>query len=172
MKRWYVVQVYAGFEEVVKADIIKRAQEESLTDYFGDVLVPAAKLKQFFEVDAAKDTQLFPGYVLAEMEVLPETMRLVTSNLRVMRFLGGKNPIPLSKKEIERVVSQMKGEVAVATQKSDFSVGSEVDIKEGPFAGFVGIIDKIDDENERLTVMVSIFGRMTPVELGFNQVKR
>jgi transcriptional antiterminator NusG len=172
MKRWYVVQVYAGFEEVVKTDILKRAQEEGLADYFGDVLVPAAKLKQFFEVDAAKDTQLFPGYVLVEMEILPETMRLVTSNLRVMRFLGGKNPVPLSKKEIERVISQMKGEVAVATQKSDFSVGSEVDIKEGPFAGFVGIVDNVDDENERLTVMVSIFGRMTPVELGFNQVKR
>lgn len=172
MKRWYVVQVYAGFEEVVKTDIIKRAKEEGLADNFGDVLVPAAKLRQFFEVDAAKDTQLFPGYVLVEMEVLPETIRLVTSNLRVMRFLGGKNPIPLSKKEIERVISQMKGEVAVATQKSDFSVGSEVDIKEGPFAGFVGIIDNVDDENERLTVMVSIFGRMTPVELGFNQVKR
>ena len=65
----------------------------------------------------------------------------------------------------------MKGEVAVAAKKSEFTVGSEVDIIDGPFAGFVGIIDKIDEENERVTVMVSIFGRMTPVELGFNQVK-
>jgi transcriptional antiterminator NusG len=78
----------------------------------------------------------------------------------------------LSKKEIDRIVSQMKGEVVVAKDKTEFAVGQEVEIQDGPFAGFVGIIDKVDEENEKLTVMVSIFGRMTPVELGFNQVKR
>jgi transcriptional antiterminator NusG len=172
MKRWYVIQVYAGYEEAVKADVAKRIQEENLQEYFGEVLVPSAKLKKFFEAVDAKDQQLFPGYMLIEMEAKPETIRLVTSSLRVVRFLGGSQPVPLSAKEIERILSQMKGELVVSAQKSEFVVGSEIEIKEGPFAGFVGIVDKIDDENERLTVMVSIFGRMTPVELGFNQIKR
>lgn len=171
MKRWYVVQVYAGFEEAVKTDLAKRIHDEGLEDKFGEVLIPSARLKQMFDSEETKDAQLFPGYVLIEMEALPQTMKLVTSSLRVIKFLGGKEPVAISKKEIERIVGQMKGEVTVAPKKSEFTVGSEVDITDGPFAGFVGIIEKIDEENERATVMVSIFGRMTPVELGFNQIK-
>lgn len=173
MKRWYVVQVYAGYEETVKADLLKRIEEKGLQDRFGDILVPSAKLKQLFEVVDFKDQQLFPGYILVEMEVAPETVRLVTFCSRVLRFLGGQHePVPLTQKEIDRVISQIKGEISVATEKNEFVIGSEIEISEGPFAGFVGIIDRVDKENERLTVMVSIFGRMTPVELGFDQVKR
>lgn len=173
MKRWYVLQVYAGYEESVKSDLMRRAQEEGYKDYIGEILIPSARLKHFFDADEIKDEQLFPGYVLIEMEIIPGIIRMVTSNPRVLKFLGGKEPIPLSKKEVERILSQMRGEVVVSSEKkSEFIVGSEVEIKEGPFAGFVGIIEKVDDENERLTVMVSIFGRMTPVELSFNQIKR
>lgn len=173
MKHWYVLQLYAGYEESVKADIEKRMLEEGLEDSFGQILIPSAKLGQFFDAEESKNEQLFPGYMLIEMVVSNKTMRIVLSNPRVIRFLGGTQPVPLSQKEIDRVISQMKGEVKVAvSEKADFAVGSEVEIKEGPFAGFVGIIDRVDKENERLTVMVSIFGRMTPVELGFNQVKQ
>jgi transcription termination/antitermination protein NusG len=172
MKRWYVIQVFAGNEERVKADIERRIQEEQKQDFFGQVLVPSAKSKPFFAMTDEKDQQLFPGYVLVEAEMGPEVMRLVTSSPRVLRFLGGKEPVSLSKKEIDRMLSQVTGEIAVAAPKSDFIIGSEVEIKEGPFAGFVGIIDKIHEESEKLTVMVSIFGRMTPVELGFQQVNR
>ncbi|MFI5332507.1 MAG: transcription termination/antitermination protein NusG [Candidatus Babeliales bacterium] len=173
MKRWYVLQVYAGYEESVKADLARRAKEEGFQENIGEVLVPSARLKHFFDAQEAQDEQLFPGYVLIEMEVVPGVVRMVTSNPRVLRFLGGnKEPIPLTNKEIERILSQMRGEVAVsAEKKSEFTIGTEVEIKEGPFAGFVGIVEKIEDENERLTVMVSIFGRMTPVELSFNQIK-
>lgn len=171
MKRWYVVQVYAGFEEALKSDLTKRIGDEGLQDLFGQILVPSARLKQMFDAEEVKDAQLFPGYVLVEMEAVPATIRAVTSSSRVIKFLGGKEPIAISQKEIDRIIGQMKGEVAVAAKKSEFIAGSEVDITDGPFAGFVGIIEKIDDENERVTVMVSIFGRMTPVELGFNQIK-
>jgi transcription termination/antitermination protein NusG len=123
-------------------------------------------------VEDEKDQQLFPGYVLVEADMGPEVLHLVTATPRVIRFLGGKEPISLSKKEVDRMLSQVKGEISVTTPKSDFIVGSEVEIKEGPFAGFVGIIDKVHEENEKLTVMVSIFGRMTPVELSFQQVSR
>jgi transcriptional antiterminator NusG len=173
MKRWYVAQVYAGYEEAVKAELARRVDEQALQDYFGEILIPSAKLKQMFDVVAGKsEQQLFPGYLLIEMEASPETIRLVMTAPRVIRFLGGTDPVPLSQKEIERILSQMKGEVTVAVRKEEFNMGSEVEITDGPFAGFVGIVDKVDQDNEKLTVMVSIFGRMTPVELGFDNVKR
>ena len=172
MKRWYVVQVYAGFEETIKTDLEKQIKEHSLEQLFGEVLVPSAKMKSQFGSDEPEDQQLFPGYILVEAEIVPASFRLVTSHPRVLRFLGGKEPTPLRKKEIERVLSQVRGEVEVATEREEFTVGTEVEITDGPFAGFVGIIDKVDSENEKLTVMVSIFGRMTPVELLYNQVKQ
>lgn len=172
MKHWYVVQVYAGYEEAVKSDLEKQIAKKELQDLFGQILVPSAKMKAFFQGEEPVDEQLFPGYVLIEMVDAPEAFRLVNSSLRVLKFLGGKNPIPLSKKEIDRILSQMKGEVVVAKDKTEFAVGQEVEIQDGPFAGFVGIVDSVDEESEKLTVMVSIFGRMTPVGLGFNQVKR
>lgn len=172
MKRWYVVQVYAGHEETVKNDLERRIQEDGVQDLFGPVLVPTARMQGIIDVGQEQDEQLFPGYVLVEMELAPQSMRLVLSSPRAIKFLGGKDPAPLSKKEADRVLSQIRGDVVVASKKSDFVEGREIDIVDGPFAGFVGIIEKIDEEDEKLTVMVSIFGRMTPVELSFNQVKR
>ena len=174
MKRWYVVQVYAGYEKIAVADISKYIEEQQLQDYFGEILIPSAKMSHFFAGDdALQDAQLFPGYILIQMEAIPATIKLVSSSAKVLRFLGGKEPIAISQREIDRVLAQMKGELVIAPDKSvDFEVGKEVEIKGGPFAGFVGIVDKADKESERLVVMVSIFGRMTPVELGFDQVKR
>lgn len=172
MKRWYVVQVYAGFEEAIKADLEKQIKADGLEQYFGEILVPAAKVKPQVDMEETEDQQLFPGYILVEAEIVPASFRLVTSHPRVLRFLGGKEPSPLAKKEVERIFSQVRGEVVVSAERAEFTIGSEVEIKEGPFAGFVGIIDKIDEENEKLIVMVSIFGRMTPVELLFSQVKQ
>ncbi|MGB8468281.1 MAG: transcription termination/antitermination protein NusG [Candidatus Babeliales bacterium] len=175
MKRWYVIQAFAGYEEAIKKDIEKRIVETGLEPYFGQVLIPSAKVKTLFEPEpdtASKAAnQLFPGYLLIEMELRPETMRLVQATPRITRFLGGKEPVPLAQREIDRILSQMRGEIAVASKKSDFVSGAEVEISDGPFAGFVGLIKDVDEESERLTVEVSIFGRMTPIELGFNQVK-
>ncbi len=172
MKKWYVIQIIAGYEKIIKADLQKRIEEKSLQELFGEILIPSAKSKQFFSSDdAVEDQQLFPGYMLVEMEATPAAVRLVMTTPRVSRFLGGKNPIPLSEKEVQRVLAQMRGEVQVAAEKHAFEVGREVEITEGPFAGFMGIIDSIQEDSEKLTVMVSIFGRMTPVELTFEQVK-
>jgi len=90
MKHWYVVQVYAGYEEQVKEDVSRRIVKDGLEDLFGDVLVPSAKIKSFFAGSDTKDERLFPGYVLVQMELVPEAIRLVTLSPRVMRFLGGK----------------------------------------------------------------------------------
>lgn len=173
MKRWYVVQVYAGYEEAVKADILRRIHEEGVEPLFGEVLIPSAKVKQAFDAVAeTKDQQLFPGYLLVEMEMVSDAKRLVLSCARAVKFLGGVDPVPVSLKEIEKIKSQVSGEVVVGSDKEIIAVGSDVDIIEGPFSGFVGVVDRVDNESQKMTVMVSIFGRMTPVELEFHQIKQ
>src|SRR3989338_7581712 len=148
MKRWYVAQVYAGYEEIVKNDLLRCIKMDN-DERFGQILVPSARLKSFFALgEDFEDERLFPGYVLVEMEKSPETVNIVTSTPKVLKFLGGtSDPAPLTENEIKRILRQVKGEVAVASAaKTDLSEGHEVDIVEGPFAGFVGIIDKIDEE--------------------------
>jgi transcription termination/antitermination protein NusG len=172
MKRWYVVQVYTGFEDVVKADLEKKIQEEDAQELFGDVLVPTGEIVSFFSGEEVKKEKIFPGYLLLQMEMTGETFRLVSTIHRVTRFLGGESPAALSNKEVERIFAQMSGKLSVSSDKEAFVVGGEVHISKGPFAGFVGIVDNVDEDKERLTVMVSIFGRLTPVELGFDQVKK
>lgn len=172
MKKWYVVQVYAGCEEVVERDLTAQIKQQGLQDLFGEVLVPAAKLKELVPAAKSKDQRLFPGYVLVETELVPDSIRLITSSPRVLKFLGGKTPVALSKKEVQKIKSSMEGEVVVPSAGVDWVKGNEVDISAGPFAGFVGIIEEVDEEAEKVKVMVSIFGRLTPVELNFDQVKR
>ncbi|MGE0009997.1 MAG: transcription termination/antitermination protein NusG [Candidatus Babeliales bacterium] len=173
MKRWYVVQIYAGYETALVADLERRIKQAGLEELFGQILVPSVQAQKAFGAASTQgEQQLFPGYLLIEMVPEQEAIRLVQASPRVVRFLGGKNPTPISQQEVDRVLSQLKGEVIVAPKASNFVEGSEIEINEGPFAGFVGIIESVDDEHERITVMVSIFGRMTPVDLGFNQVKQ
>jgi transcriptional antiterminator NusG len=170
MKRWYVVQVYTGFEDVVKDELEKRIATEKVQDLFGKILIPTGEAVQMWSKEEAKKEKIFPGYVLIQMEMVREAYQLVISSTKVYKFLGGDQPVPISEKEVERIFSQMSGKLAVTPRKLPFSIGSEVNITSGPFGGFVGIIDKIDEEHEKLVVMVSIFGRLTPVELGFDQV--
>jgi transcription termination/antitermination protein NusG len=173
MKRWYVVQVYTGFEDIVKLDVEKRIQENNVSDVFGEILIPKGPLASLLmPEDKDKKEKIFPGYLLIQMEMSGDTYRMIMSVPRVSRFLGGEKPVPLSDKEVERIFAQISGELPVAQEKLPFTEGNEIHISTGPFSGFVGIIDKIDEEKEKLTVMVSIFGRLTPVELGFDQVKR
>lgn len=172
MKRWYVAQVFTGFEDIVKTDLEKRFEEEGLQDLFGEILIPTGEVASFFSEIKNKKEKIFPGYLLINMDMNGETFRLVSSNQRVTRFLGGESPAPLSDREVERIFSQMSGKLSALSEKTSFIVGNEVHISSGPFSGFVGIIDKVDEDRERLTLMVSIFGRLTPVELGFDQVKK
>lgn len=172
MKRWYVVQVYTGFEDVVKVDLEKRIEEEGVQELIEEVLIPTGELVSFFQSVDSKKEKIFPGYLLVHMEMVPEAFRVITTTPRVSRFLGGKDPVAISEKEIERIFSQITGKITLGGDESPFSEGGEVHISSGPFTGFVGIVDRVDEDREKLVVMVSIFGRLTPVELGFDQVKK
>lgn len=168
-KRWYVVQVYTGYEDAVKSDLERAIKASGVEDLFGRILVPSSATSFSGEDEREK---IFPGYVLVEMVMNGASFRLVTSLTRVAKFLGGDNPQPLSTREVERIFSQISGKILVSAEKIPFVVGSEISITGGPLAGFVGVVESIDEERKKLTVNVSIFGRMTPYELGFDQVEK
>ena len=170
-KRWYVLQVYTGYEDVVRADLVKRIAEEEAQELFGDVVVPSGEVVDKFATDEPRKEKIFPGYLLIQMIMNGVSLRLVNQTPRISRFLGGKDPVPLTEAEVERIFTQMSGRLSLSAERESFAVGAEVHITGGPFVGFVGIIESIDEEHERVTVMVSIFGRMTPVELNFRQIK-
>ena|SRR3990167_10016911 len=171
MKRWYVVQVYAGSEDRVKTDLDVQIKSRGLEDLISRVSIPSIKLKNMLAAVDEVDQRLFPGYVLVEMELEPEAVQIVMHVPRVIKFLGGKTPAPLSEREVNRIVERVKEGVVTPTNKREFVLGSEIDIVDGPFAGFVGIVEEVHEEAEKVKVMVSIFGRLTPVELDFSQVK-
>ncbi|HEX8949088.1 MAG TPA: transcription termination/antitermination protein NusG, partial [Dissulfurispiraceae bacterium] len=117
------------------------------------------------------DKKFYPGYILVEMELDDETWHLIKNTLRVTGFVGGTRPVPLPEEEVEVILQQMeKGPAPMV--KSQFEKGENVRITDGPFSNFVGFIDEVDADHGRLRVMVSIFGRQTPVELAFSQVEK
>jgi transcriptional antiterminator NusG len=171
-KQWYIIQIIPGNEEKVRIELLKRIQEFKFQDFFGDILIPEAKPVSSFSTLEEKSEMLFPGYMIVSLVPDPEFFRLVKTIPRVIRFLGGESPIPLSTEEVDRIVAQVKGEVKIIKQQEVlFTVGKEVEVISGPFSGFSGIIHNIDDIKQRLVVMVSIFNRLTPVEIMFDQVK-
>lgn len=171
-KNWYVVHTYSGFEEKVKLGIEDKAEKKGVQDRITRILVPSERV---IELKAGKkkesDKKFYPGYILVEMYLDDETWHLVRSTPRVTGFVGGTKPVALPEEEVEIILQQLeKGPSAQI--KTQFQKGESVRIIDGPFASFVGYIDEVDMDHGRLRVMVSIFGRQTPVELNFFQVEK
>ena len=173
-KSWYVVHTYAGFEGRVKDTILERASQMGLQDKIGQVLVPTEDVIEIKEGKKRTSTRkFFPGYVLVEMDMSNESWQMIKETPKVTGFVGGgTHPIPLTQEEVETLRKQIDGGTAVPRQKEEFHKGDSVRIIDGPFLGFNGMVDDVDQERSRLKVLVSIFGRGTPVELGFLQVER
>jgi transcriptional antiterminator NusG len=175
MKHWYIVQVVSGNELKIKEEIERSVFENGLGDFFGEIIIPNAKrinAAQSSNDDGESDINLFPGYILVLIDPTVEIMHLIKSVNRVVRFLGdASSPAMLEDAEVDRIFSQIRGEVSVSVKDIIFEIGREVEIASGPFMGFSGLIQSIDDLKSKLTVVVSIFGRATPVEIFFNQVK-
>jgi len=173
-KNWYVVHTYAGFEGRVKDSILERANQMGLQDKIGQVLVPTEDVIEIKEGKKRTSTRkFFPGYVLVEMDMSNESWQMIKETPKVTGFVGGgTHPIPLTQDEVETLRKQIDGGTAVPRQKEEFHKGDNVRIIDGPFLGFNGMVDEVDQERGRVKVLVSIFGRGTPVELGFPQVER
>jgi transcriptional antiterminator NusG len=171
-KNWYVVHTYSGFEEKVKLTIEEKREKKDLKDKISRILIPAERV---IELRAGKkresDKKFYPGYILVEMELDDETWHLIRSTPRVTGFVGGTKPIALSEEEIAVILHQIeKGPVPQV--KTQFQKDDNVRIIDGPFTNFVGSVEDVDIDHGRLCVMVSIFGRQTPVELNFFQVEK
>lgn len=166
--RWYVIHTYSGYENKVKTDLEKMVKNRELEDYFFDIIVP---MEEQIEIkDGKRKTNLkkvFPGYVLIKMIVTDETWYIVRNTRGVTGFVGsGTNPIPLTDEEIRNM-----GFEAVEV-KIDYDVNESVKVINGPLEGFVGVVQEINKEKGKVKVLVSMFGRETPVELEFSQVQK
>lgn len=170
--KWYIVHTYAGHENKVATSLKQRAQTMGFEDRIFDIIVPT---RNTIKVSGGKKEsvkeKIFPGYVLIRMLLDDESWILVRTTQGVTAFIGaGNKPTPISEKEVEAIQKFMNQEEPL--YKASFSVGEAVKIVDGPFADFLGTIDNIDETRGKLRVLVSIFGRETPVELDFLQVQK
>ncbi len=173
-KRWYSVSVLSNFEKKVAEQIRQTAADEGLEDQIDEVLVPT---EEVIEIRRGKkvstERRFMPGYVLVHMEMSDEGYHLINSINRVTGFLGPQGrPMPMRDAEVNQILTRVQeGEETPRTLIS-FEVGERVKVNDGPFEDFDGMVEEVDDDNQRLKVMVSIFGRETPVELEFTQVSK
>jgi transcriptional antiterminator NusG len=177
LKKWYVVRAVSGQENKVKNYIETEISRLGMADYVAQVLVPTEKIVQVREgKKISKESVYFPGYVMIEANLAGEVPHIIKSITGVIGFLGevkGGDPVPLRMSEVNRMLGKVD-ELAVKTdtQNIPFTVGETVKVVDGPFNGFNGTVEKINEEKRKLEVMVKIFGRKTPLELSFMQVEK
>jgi transcriptional antiterminator NusG len=173
-KKWYVIHTQTGQEEKVKAGIESRIEASSLQNKISNILVPTEKISEVKEGKRrVSQRKFFPGYVLVEMELDEQTWYLIKSTPGVSGFIGsGDRPLPLKESEIKAIIRQTEEKKEKPKPKVVFEKGEAVRIKEGPFTNFSGVIEEVNPDKQKLRVMVSIFGRSTPVELEYWQVER
>lgn len=171
---WYVVHTQTGLEAKVKSNLETRAQTANLSHMIQKVLIPTEKVS---EVKAGKkkisERKFFPGYILVQMELTDDSWYLVKNTPGVSGFVGsGKKPIPLAEEEVGNIISQQEEKTSKPKPKVEFEVGESVRVKEGAFTNFNGTVEELNPNRGKLKVMVSIFGRSTPVELEYWQVEK
>jgi transcriptional antiterminator NusG len=171
--KWYVAHTYSGHEKKAKQYLESAAEAANLKEFFGQIVVPTEEVVEMKQGKRSTSVRKFlPSYILIEMELNKETQHLVTNSPGITNFVGsGGNPTPLRESEVERILSQMDKTRARENLDVPYRVGDGVKVIDGPFADFSGTISDINLERKKIKVMVSIFGRPTPVELDFLQVQ-
>ena len=174
MKNWYIVQSHSSFENKVAELIKEEAKKANVSDKIEEIIVPTHDVT---EVKRGKRVQrkkkYFPGYVLIKSEMDNSIYHMIKNIKKVSGFLGSKGtPVPVSDKEIDKILGQIKDGVAQPKSAIEYVVGEKVQVIDGPFASFNGLVEDIDEDRSRLKVSVSIFGRPTPVDLEYNQVEK
>ena len=172
--KWYILHTYSGYEKKVKEQLQKRMEQHGLTGRVGDILVPEEAV---VEIKGGKKKtshrKFFPGYIVIQMVMDETAWHVVKDTPRITGFLGdAKAPVPLSQSEVDRLKEQLSGTAEKPKLKFSFQVGESVRVNDGPFANFTGVLDEVNPERGKVKVMVSIFGRSTPVELEFSQIEK
>jgi transcription termination/antitermination protein NusG len=172
-KKWYVVRTYSGHENKVKAYIENEVAQAGLGDLVSSVIVPSEKV---FEVkDGKKKSRtrtFFPGYILVEAVLDKQTTHIILNTPSVISFVGPKNaPAPLQPGEVRKLIGKIEERKDIEVVEVPFKPGDAVKVTDGPFNNFTGFVQEVNEEKMKLKVMVSIFGRKTPVELDFSQVE-
>jgi len=170
--RWYVIHTYSGFESRVKQSLEERIVAQGMGEFFGDILIPEEDVVEL--VRGEKKTskrKFFPSYMLVNMELNDDTWHLVKDTPKVTGFIGSKDkPSPISTADVELLKTRISEGTLKPKPKFKFEIGDHVRIIDGPFSNFDGVVDEVKEEKGKLRVIVSIFGRSTPVELDFIQV--
>ncbi len=176
MARWYIIHAYSGFDNTVRVAILAEATRKGLDVFIESVEVPAETVTEIFKgKKRAIERKSMPGYVLAKLDMTDDIYHLVKNTPKVTGFLGQQNkPQPISESEAARMLNTKTEETPAAKikRKANFEIGDSVRVLDGPFASFNGLVEEIDFDHGRVKVSVSIFGRATPVELGFEQVEK
>jgi transcriptional antiterminator NusG len=174
VKHWYIVHTYSGFEQRVKDTLKQRAEAMGMGDAIDEILIPTEEVVEVREGKRTRSTRkFFPGYVLVKMAMSDEAWHVVRNTPKVTGFVGtGNKPVPLSEAEVARIVNQISVAAEKPKPKFEFRIGETVRIVDGPFSNFTGEVEEINEDRSTLKVMVTIFGRATPVELEFLQVER
>ncbi len=171
---WYIVHTYSGFEERVKQTLLQRAEARGLGELFGEIRIPKETIVDYKDGKKREvERKFFPGYILVEMQMNDEAWHVVKDTPKVTGFVGsGKKPTPLSQKEVDQILNQVVEAKEKPKPKYIFDKSEPVKIIDGPFNNFTGVVEEVNLERNTLKVMVTIFGRATPVELDFIQVQK
>lgn len=175
VKKWYIVNVQTSSENTAKNAIEERIKTHKLEQYFGEILIPAENVVELVKGQkTTKSRKFFPGYVFVQMFLNDQTWHLVKNSSKVSGFVGGTKTRPpeVPEAEVMRVTQQMAGVSEKPRTKVNFSLGEQVTVVDGPFNNFTGTVEDINEEKAKVKVLVSIFGRPTPVELDFVQVEK
>jgi len=174
-KKWYIVNVQTGCEGLAKSAVEERIRSQKMEKYFGDILIPSENVVQLVKGQKqTKARKFFPGYVFVHMHLTDETWHLVKHSSKVTGFVGGAKTRPpdVPEAEVLRVTQQMLAGAEKPKSKIKFNHGENVMVIDGPFSNFNGTVEDINEEKGKIKVLVSIFGRPTPVELDFIQVEK
>jgi transcriptional antiterminator NusG len=173
-KRWYVLHVYSGFEKKISQQIKEQAELKGLAEHIGDIIVPTEEVTEMRRAQKVNtERKFFPGYVLIHMDMSDEAWHLVKDVPKVTGFLGNKHkPSPITDAEAERIMKQQQEGTETRRPSVIFEIGEQVRVADGPFTSFNGIVEDVDEDKARVKVMVSIFGRPTPVDLEYAQVEK
>lgn len=173
-KKWYVVHTYAGFEQKAKLSLEERIKSEHMQDYFEEVLVPSENVIEIRKGQKRmKNRKFFPSYILVKMTLTDESWLLVKNTPKVTGFVGsGTNPPAVPEEEVRKITQQIDEGQMKPKLKVIFEKGDSVRVIDGPFNTFNGMVEEVNPEKGRLKVLVSIFGRATPVDLEFSQVEK